>query len=43
MVGQINNDNQANQAKLDSSLDYDVFIVGAGQVSCSTPRVDLHD
>ncbi|KAJ4322634.1 hypothetical protein N0V94_002287 [Neodidymelliopsis sp. IMI 364377] len=31
MVGQFNNVNQANQAKLDSSLDYDVLIVGAGQ------------
>jgi hypothetical protein len=33
MVGTLNTVNQAEQPKLDSSLDYDVIIVGAGQVS----------
>lgn len=33
MVGTLNTVCQAKQPKLDSSLDYDVIIVGAGQVS----------
>lgn len=32
MVGQINGTAQGQQAKLDPSLDYDVLVVGAGQV-----------
>lgn len=34
MVGQLNGVTHSHQAKLDSSLEYDVLIVGAGQVSC---------
>ena len=33
MVGTLNTVHQAKQPKLDSSLDYDVIVVGAGQVS----------
>lgn len=32
MVGPINNMQQGQQAKLSLSLDYDVLIIGAGQV-----------
>lgn len=32
MVGTLNTVSQAKQPKLDSSLDYDVIVVGAGQV-----------
>lgn len=34
MVGHLNNVRQGQQAKLQDGLDYDVLIVGAGQVSC---------
>lgn len=34
MVGPLNTAAQAQQPKLDQSLDYDVLIIGAGQVSC---------
>lgn len=33
MVGTLNTIHQATQPKLDSSLDYDVIVVGAGQVN----------
>jgi len=37
MVGQLHTVQQSQQAKLSPSLDYDVLIIGAGQV-CGCPK-----
>lgn len=42
MVGQLNTASQVQQPKLDAALDYDVLIVGAGQVSCFQ-HVAIHE